>query len=173
MKTVNVNGFTLIEMIACIAVLAILCAFAYPSFQSMFARFEAKKTISTLKTVVQHSKHQAYMYHQRLALCGSINAVDCSDNGWAHYILLFKDSNPNRLRDNEEKILQIIPMNLKHGTLKWNGASARNIVFHADSGLPRGANGSFYYCSHSHAESHTRLFLSDMGHIRSEKLLTC
>lgn len=173
MESKSEFGITLIELIVTIAIISILASVAFPFSHSLFARFEAKKTISTLETVLIHTKHQAYLYHYRAAICGSNDAVYCSSGNWNKYILVFKDTTLNRIRDNNESILQIIPLSLKYGNLNWSGASARNVVFHADSGLPRGSNGSFTYCSHQYSNLNIRLFLSDMGHYRTEKINTC
>ena len=88
-------------------------------------------------------------------------------------MLVFIDKNRNRQVDNDEQILHIEQLNLKYGNLSWRGAlSIPNVTYQAQTALPIGSNGSFYYCS-THLASQQRIVLNKMGHIRIEHLASC
>ena len=171
---INKNkGITLLELLITLILIGILVVIATPYFSHLFAKLEAKKTASSLRTVVSYAKHNAYLKRDRLVICGSVDGISCNKAAWSNSLLVFKDNkNKNRLRESNEEIVQRIDLNLKHGQLSWKGAGDQNTIFHADSGLPRGGNGTFKYCSH-HPNNHFNLILSDMGHLRQEKLKTC
>lgn len=165
-------GITLVELMITIAILAIVAMIAIPSFQSIMANLEAKRTTSTLSTTIRDSKHIAYTYRQRIGICGSIDNQLCDNTGWSTGLLIFHDVNFNRLREPTEKLIKLQQLNLKYGSLRWQGTGHTNaILFQPDTGLPRGSNGSFYYCSSINLNY--RIFLSNMGHSRIEKLISC
>ena len=167
------KGVTLIELLIVLAVLGITLVFAVPHFAQVLAEMEAKKVESNLRTLLSHGKQQAYIHRQRIAVCGSDDGTTCNKTGWSKGVIVFKDTQvANRNRDSEEKIIQQISFNLKYGTLNWQGALDQNPAFQPDSGLPRGANGKFKYCS-THYKKHFNLIMSDMGHLRLEKQNTC
>ena len=47
-----------------------------------------------------------------------------------------------------------------------------NVTYQAQTALPIGSNGSFYYCS-THLSSQQRIVLNKMGHIRIEHVTSC
>ena len=171
---INKNkGISLIELLVTLALFSILVIISIPYFSQVFSEIEAKKTTSSIRTLVSYAKHNAYIKRDRLAICGSTDGISCSNVGWSDTLLLFKDNiSKNRLRDNNEEILQRLNLNLKHGELSWKGARGQNPVFHPDSGLPRGGNGSFTYCSIKHTK-HFNLIMGDMGHVRQKKIDKC
>lgn len=171
-KTQN-DGFTLIEILIVISILTIIAAITFPNLSNIIARMEARKVESILQTITTHSKQQAYIHHRRIAFCGSADGLTCNNSHWSNYIILFNDSIiRNRIKEPNEELLEVIHLNLKHGQLTWSGAGRQNPAFQPDSGLPRGANGTFRYCSHTH-NHHIALILSDMGHLRANRQLTC
>lgn len=169
----NQHGITLIELMITLLVLAILMFIAAPHMSQVFAEMETKKVESNIRTLVAYTKQNAYIHRERLGICGSMDGESCHITGWSKKILVFKDNKvKNRLREPNETIVHSISVELKYGDLKWQGARAQNPVFQPDSGLPRGANGTFKYCSRNY-KKHFNLLMSDMGHIRLEKQKDC
>lgn len=169
MKKVNISsGFTLIELMIAILVLVIIIAIATPYFSSMLARMESKKISTSLQTILRDARHHAFTHRKRIAICGSYDGINCDSQGWNTGLLIFHDAIPNRIRDETEKIHQFYQLNLKHGHLTWKGFGvAGNIIFQADTGLPRGSNGSFFYCA-DQSNNTRRIFVTPMGHSRIE-----
>ncbi|MCJ8146029.1 GspH/FimT family pseudopilin [Acinetobacter sp. A3.8] len=165
-------GITIFEFIVTVIIIAVLSTIAIPHFKSILANLEAKKVNSTLHTLVRDSKHQAYTFKRRIGICGSSNGFNCENNSWSKKIIIFHDKNMNRILDSSEATLRAINLDLKYGELQWNGFNGSTLFFQPDTGLPRGSNGRFTYCSHSHNQ-HYKILVSMMGHSRTEKLQSC
>ncbi|HQV26372.1 MAG TPA: GspH/FimT family pseudopilin [Acinetobacter sp.] len=165
-------GFTLIELAVTMAVLAILVCICLPYFNELLASTEVNKIKKTLTIYIQKAKNDALIHHKNVTLCGSEDLIHCHTN-WNKGFIGFLDNNNNRQRDEAETVLFTNSVNAKYGTLNWKGAlSVNSITFQGDTGLPRGSNGSFFYCMHSSAR-HTKIILSNMGHVRTEETTTC
>ena len=87
---------------------------------------------------------------------------------------MFSDHNNNEQVDSNERIHSTVAMQLNYGSLKWvGGFSSRKILtFQGDTGAPRGASGSFHYCSRHDSQLNKRIVIAPMGHTRDEPL-TC
>lgn len=162
------SGFTLIELMITILILTIIIAITAPYFSSMLARMESKKISTSLQAILRDARHHAFTQRKRIAICGSHDGITCDAQAWSTGLLIFHDTTANRIREAHEDIYQFIRLNLKYGNLDWKGFGvSKNIVFQPDTGLPRGSNGSFYYCANQ-TENTRRIVVSPMGHSRIE-----
>ena len=168
-----IRAFTIVELIICIAMIAILVSIALPYFHEYRSKQEAKSIPIKLSQINRYARSQAAVFHQNIVICPSQDSLSCQANQWNKNMLVFIDKNKNRQVDVDEQILHIDALNLKYGNLSWRGAlSLPNVTYQAHTALPIGSNGSFYYCS-THLSSQQRIVLSKMGHIRIESLSSC
>ena len=167
------NGFTLIELIMAVAILAILTILALPYFHEIMAKQETIKTSNKLISSIQLAKSQASLHHSNVVICPSQDKLNCQVNHWNSGFIIFLDSNKNRQVDANEQIILAESTDLKYGNLNWRGTlSIPSLTFQAANGLPIGSNGSFYYCSTAQQPAY-KIILSHMGNVRIEKPLTC
>ena len=167
------RAFTIVELIICIAVIAILASIALPYFHEYRSKQEAKNIPVKLSAINRYARSQAAVFHQNIVICPSQDSLTCQSNQWNKNMLVFIDKNKNRQVDAGEQILHIDALNLKYGNLSWRGAlSSPSVTYQAHTALPIGSNGSFYYCS-AQLSSQQRIVLSKMGHIRVESLPSC
>ena len=166
------NGFSLVELIICIAIMAIIASLAVPYFQNHLAQQEAKNSQALLRQSIKIARQSASLHHSNVVICPSQNQISCSANSWNHGFMIFIDHNRNRKLDDNEPLLESHALALKYGQLTWKGTlNFSSLSFQAHDGLPIGSNGSFYYCStHQH---HYRLVMSKMSNIRLEYPQNC
>ena len=92
---VKAKGFTLVELMVTVAVMAILAAIAIPSFTSLINSNRLVSQANELVGVVQGARSEAIRYNQRVYVCSSSNGTSCSGsatwNGW----LVFVDRDRN------------------------------------------------------------------------------
>lgn len=166
------SGFTLIELIITLVILSILISISLPAYHQFRAQQEHSQLLPTLRNLINLSKNNAAIYHQHITICSSVNSIDCEYHQWNKNILVFSDPNKNNLKENTEQLHSQLKMDLNYGELTWHGNATHGntIAFQGDTGLPRGSQGSFHYCSFSSPDKNTRYVVNEMGHIRTESI---
>ena len=118
------GGFTFIELMITIAVVAIILGIAVPNFQDWIVKNSAKTTAHEIFATLANARLQAIRLGKTTGVCpvgevdsGSGWVPSTSDtcggtSNWRHGWISFIDSNKNGKRDDEERITA------KHGPLK-------------------------------------------------------
>lgn len=169
------DGFSLIELLTCLAVIAILSSLAVPTFQHIAAKQEFKSIQSLIQQQTRLARSHALTVHQDIVICAAGDIKSCSNNQWQHGLLMYVDLNQNRKLDSEDNVLYYSSTALKYGLLSWHGNATHphQLVFQADTGLPRGSQGSFRYCSFKYPELSHDFALGAMGHITVSESHQC
>lgn len=166
------KGLSLLELLIIIAILTIISFYALPFFHQLQANRESKNTNHLLTIYIQKSKTDALLLQKNVTLCPTADGLTCSSN-WNQGFMSFVDTNKNRQREKSERILHQVEYALKYGSLQWRGTlGIQSLTFQSDTGLPRGSNGSFYYCTHILPLSF-QLKLSAMGHSSFASIDNC
>ncbi|MEG0488093.1 MAG: GspH/FimT family protein [Acinetobacter sp.] len=138
-----------------------------------------KQELNSIRPLTQQylsfAKSQALLLHSPVVICSSETLIQCENNKWNNGVVIFTDKNRNKVVDADEHILFKTEHNIKYGQLTWRGSSSSTYVLtlQGDTGLPRGAPGSFYYCGTAHLENNLKLNISKMGNIRPEPNSNC
>jgi type IV fimbrial biogenesis protein FimT len=133
------RGFTLIELIVAIAVLAILVALAVPSFTALINGNRVTSAANEMVASLQLARMESLRRNMRVAVCQSGNATSCTNNGlWGQWITI-ADSDRNGTYDQVLRVsvaddVQVRPS----GGISGN---QNRIEFRAD-GLARNAAGA-------------------------------
>lgn len=92
--SIDVKGFTLIELMVTVAVLAIVAMIAVPSFQSTIASNQLDEGRDRLRSAIQFAKSEAIARNDTVSLCPSADGIGCGDNSnWNGFWLVVEDSN--------------------------------------------------------------------------------
>lgn len=81
------GGFTLVELMITIAVLAIVLAIAVPSFQAIINRNRLVSASNEVVAALQLARMEAIRRNSRVELCPSTNGTGCSGADWARMIV--------------------------------------------------------------------------------------
>ncbi|MDO4222936.1 MAG: GspH/FimT family pseudopilin [Acinetobacter sp.] len=168
----NAAGFTLLELLIVIFIIAVLSSLALPYYQNVKAKQEMYFISDAFPMLFRIARQEAFTRHQDIVICPSYDGERCSANtmAWEKSILVFVDLNQNRQKDQKDALLQRQDLNIRYARLSYSGARHANyLMFKQNNALPQGSQGSFYYCSTQNASLHRRIVLSAMGHSRVEQ----
>ncbi len=143
----KIKGFTLIELMITVAILAIIVALAYPSFQQMLYKMEAKRINNMIETTINQAKATSYMHHKRVFMCFLDKLGKCNRNGNQQLILFFDKNRNNKFDSATDSVIQMNDLNLKYAKMYFRVSLGRHYSrFSADTGMPRGFFGRVEYC---------------------------
>lgn len=139
-------GFTLLELIASVAILAITAIMATPFILTQLANMEAKRIKGQIENTLALAKSESYITRQNLLVCLSDAGGRCHRDSFQK-LLLFIDNNDNQHFDAlTDVLLTEQVLNPKYATLKLRAANRHHTKFWGDSGKPRGHFGHIKYC---------------------------
>ena len=104
------KGFTLIELIVTVSVVAILAAIAFPNFQSLIRSNRLATAHNEVIGLVNLARSDAIRNNQGGAVCGSSNGTSC-DGKWNLGMLAFSDSDGDGAFSNSETVLRYTAVN--------------------------------------------------------------
>lgn len=86
------NGFTLIELMVTIAILAVLTVLAIPSFQAMIAASRLTTVSNDFLATLSQARSNAVRIGKRVTVCMSANGTQCTTTGnWEQGWIVFTD----------------------------------------------------------------------------------
>ncbi|MGQ9427294.1 GspH/FimT family pseudopilin [Gilvimarinus sp. F26214L] len=104
------RGFTLLELMASIAVLAIVVGVALPSFQGIVESNRVQTQANTFYTSLIAARSEAVKRNQPVVLCKSADGASCTtDDHWEQGWLTYADANGDGIKDAGEPIVQNYP----------------------------------------------------------------
>lgn len=102
------RGFTLLELMMAIAILAIVVGIGVPSFLSIIESNRVQTDTNTFFTSLIAARSEAVKRNQPVVLCKSANGSSCVTSGnWEQGWLLFVDQDADTVKDTGEPIVQV------------------------------------------------------------------
>jgi len=133
-----VKGFSLVEMMVTLVVMAIVLAFAVPSFIGLVDAGRLSSATNDLNAAVRQARSEAMRRGQRVTLCASLDGNQCSNNDWTSGWIMFVDrirgANPNV--DAGETVLQV-RQGMTGGIVILGEAAVARFVSFSPDGLSR------------------------------------
>ena len=112
----SVNGFTLLELMVTVAIVAILGALAAPNFQTLIQANRTRTVASEFMAMLNLARSEAARRGQPVSVCRSSDGRSCSstgtgwDSGWIAFVNENHASAQEKdlpVRDEDEQILQV------------------------------------------------------------------
>lgn len=103
-KTPNTSsGFSLIELMVVVSLIAILASLAAPSFTGLIERYRVESARDNLVTSAQLARVEAIRLGQRVVMR---RKADCPNNDWSCGWISFPDANNNNIQDAGEETIR-------------------------------------------------------------------
>ncbi len=167
----KIRGFTLIELIITLSVVAILMLIATPSMQTMVVKNRMVTTLNELVADLNLARSEAIKRGQRTLLCKSSSGTQCDPNAdWSDGWLLFHDSDGDRAVSANEQVIRVHAKLNKSIKLDYRGPSHRShYVDFLASGETNNQNGRFWFCNLHDPDDNRALVISRTGRLRVEQ----
>ena len=140
------QGFSLIEFMIALSVVAILLFTALPSFDYWRAKTESQLIAYTLYAQLQTARELAISRGATISICGSNANGECQLRNF-DYLQIFIDTNKNKIRDKEELLISSTALKMT-GQLRLNNHTSLQLKSNGSSNTPA----SFIYCPANTAE---------------------
>jgi type IV fimbrial biogenesis protein FimT len=104
----NIHGFTLVEMLAVLAVSAVLVSVAVPSFGALASSTRVSSTSNEVLAGLLLARSEAMKRRLRVVMCKSADGATCAAGGqWQQGWIVFTDTDADGQRDAGEALLHI------------------------------------------------------------------
>lgn len=158
-------GFTLLELMLTITVLAVLLGLAVPSFRETIERNRLTGANNDFISALNYARSEALKMSNPVSLCPSADGATCAgSNDWSTGYIAFADPNGNGNLDGAETPLQVWPATDVNFTLT---STNRTFVRYASTGVSSGTE-TFDLLKTGCTGNHARqIAISVTGRIRS------
>jgi type IV fimbrial biogenesis protein FimT len=141
------RGFTLLEALVVLALLAVLLSLAAPSLQGLRQKHQMQSQAEQLQASLLLARSEALRRQQRVTLCARASAAhagpECATVGtWAQGWVVFVDGNDSGRREPAETVLQLHEALPGFLTLQGNNTVDRYISY-GPQGRSQSTTGAF------------------------------
>lgn len=136
-------GWSLLELLIVLAIIALLSAAATPSFKHNIKRSEAEKAANTLMKALQLAQSQASFRKQIITFC-PVKKMKCTKNK-AQHIAVFIDKNLNRRIDSHEESIRFYKIASGDSFVKLKASFGRKYIRFKHNGHAM-EGGSVLFC---------------------------
>ena len=143
------RGFTLIELMAAIALVAILIGIAAPSFREMMMSVRMTGATNDLMADIGAARSEAAKLNVPVYLCRSTDGRSCNGTSWNGGWIVFADTNQSATKDGAEPVIRMRPALATDTTIAFcSGTTAVNTLPYTPTGniLGGGAVLTFKLC---------------------------
>lgn len=160
------QGFTLLELLICLSIAALLLGIGIPSFSNIKASMQSYAVQSSLRRTLAAARDFALSSHQTVTLCGINTQFECVDNNFKE-IAIFVDKDRDAVLTDDEHIFFVSQLDYS-GELTLKAALRRKYIRFKKEGSAEQA-GSFVYCHAKHKTTSLRITVSMSGRSYSGK----
>ncbi|NZA26305.1 GspH/FimT family pseudopilin [Luteimonas sp. SJ-92] len=160
-------GFTLIEAMTGLAIVALALAFGLPAFGDALQRHRVATALHLIGADLAMARSSAIAGRADVVVCPRTAQLRCrNDRDWREGWMVFRDPDGDRQPDHPEQILRA--SDAPRGAARHLGLrSSRHFVRYRPDGRSLGTNFSVAVCSEGGLAG--KVIVSNLGRVRSER----
>lgn len=166
MRTRNQPGITAFELMAVMAIVAILLSAGVPAFKNYTWNLRLRTAMDTLQTDLNLARAHAISHNTEMVICPAVDTMDCSGSYlWQQGWIVFSDINADHHRQTGEALVR------RAGAVEFLDIStsrSRSYLRFYPNGSAPGSNVSVVFCDKRGAEHAGKIIVSNTGRIRTE-----
>lgn len=120
------NGFTLIELMVVIAIIAVIASFGIPGLQTLIENGRITSEANNLHGFMQLARSEASTSKVPTLVCGSTDQASCDTNLWEQGVIVFRDNDRNGSAAATELVKAMPPITNGNTIRGVNGALSFN-----------------------------------------------
>ncbi|MCE2460259.1 MAG: GspH/FimT family protein [Pseudomonadales bacterium] len=160
------TGLTLSELLAALAVAAVLAGAAVPGMSALITRAHADAAIEQMSRAIQFTRYQAITRRTTTTFCPARETVCGRRNSWHEGAMIFLDANADGVRDSGEEILQRLPPMAGY-RVRWRSFRNRKSLSMRPDGTTDWQPGNMVVCPTDGDAKHARqLIVNAQGRVR-------
>ena len=158
------RGFTLIELMITLAVVATLCTISMPSLAALLSSSHARSAQNTLVTAINLARIAAVTRQSEVILCPSSDLDRCDASlWWQHGWIVFEDLNHDGQHQPNEPIINVTQAQKQMAIATTVG---RDHVTYRPDGSASGTNVTFTLCDRRGAKFANTVIINNAGRAR-------
>lgn len=174
MSRLSQRGFTLVELMITLVVLAVLVTIAAPSFSAWMARSRITSQANELVGDISLARSESATRGARVRLCASSDGSNCSGSNWASGWLVFVDVNGDgSYTSADDTLLKVVGALSGNTTITASGFSTTGYIEFLPYGGLHSTAGSFTFCSSTISPSGTKVDVAVTGRPQATRISTC
>ncbi len=138
------HGFTLLELLVVMTIVAVLTTFAIPGFAGWVERRHTDADRALLATTIYGARTAAIHLNQPVVMCPGDDQGCGRRNSWHEGAVVFADPNRNGRLDRGETLVG--GFGALNGTVQWRSFRNRSYLRFLPNGLTDWQNGHFLLC---------------------------
>ncbi len=165
------RGFTVIELMIAVAVVALLLTVGVPSFSSIIEQNQLSTQVNDLISTLQYARSESIKTGRSITVCKSINGASCITSGGYEggWIVFIENSPVNGDFDVGEQLLKVHEALNSNLTLRANSSFANFISYLPTGGVTSTTDGHFVLCKKSDISKSRAVFITTSGRARVAK----
>lgn len=164
------QGFTLVELMAVLAVLAVLLSIGAPAFIETIKNSRMRAETYAMRSTLANARSEAMARRMPVVVCETSNSTSCATDttSWNTAHLAFADADDDGVVDTGEDIFQLKEHNATGVDLTFRdaGGSAASSVRFSSRGDSLGSNGVFTLCDDRGTTEAAAVILNPAGSVR-------